>query len=74
VRGPGRAEGRFLRTPAFFVPLRGPAGGAPRGGIAERVFGGRHAERARFGLTVEGPRQWVWLDDPHGSETWPLTP
>ncbi|MGW1889170.1 methyltransferase domain-containing protein [Streptomyces sp. NPDC002004] len=23
VHGPGRAEGRFLRTPAYFVPLRG---------------------------------------------------
>lgn len=68
-----RAEGRFLRTPAFFVPLRGAAGGAPRGGIAGALFTGRHPERDRFGLTVDGPLQWVWLDDPHGPEIWPLT-
>ncbi|MFG3283936.1 methyltransferase domain-containing protein [Streptomyces sp. NPDC048111] len=35
VSGPGRAEGRFLHTPAYFVPLRGsgpPGRGAPRTG------------------------------------------
>ncbi|MET9294301.1 methyltransferase domain-containing protein [Streptomyces sp. NPDC003077] len=28
--------------------------------------------RNRFGLTVEGDRQWVWLDDPGGPERWAL--
>ncbi|PWI45632.1 methyltransferase [Streptomyces sp. ICBB 8177] len=29
--------------------------------------------RERFGLTVEGDRQWAWLDDPDGPHTWELT-
>ena len=84
VRGPTSAEGRFLSTPAFFVPLRGTGGGTPGtagigGGagagarIGEEIFAGRRLDRTRFGLTVDGPRQWVWLDDPHGPDTWPLT-
>ncbi|GGO81037.1 methyltransferase domain-containing protein [Wenjunlia tyrosinilytica] len=32
----------------------------------------RRPERSRFGLTVEGGRQWIWLDDP-GGDSWPLT-
>jgi protein-L-isoaspartate(D-aspartate) O-methyltransferase len=79
VRGPDRAEGRFLPTPAFFVPLRGVAGsptaaggGEPR--VRPGIFTGHHPERCRFGLTMDGPRQWLWLDDPDGPRTWPLTP
>jgi protein-L-isoaspartate(D-aspartate) O-methyltransferase len=74
VHGPGRAEGRFLDTPAYFVPLRGArAGGAQ--GLGDRVFGGgRHPDRTRYGLTVAGGRQWVWRDDPHGPSVWPVTP
>lgn len=29
VTAPGHAEGRFLPTPALFMPLRAPAGGGP---------------------------------------------
>ncbi|MFK0168186.1 methyltransferase domain-containing protein [Streptomyces sp. NPDC090306] len=67
----GRAVGRFLHTPAYFVPLRGagpPAGGQPGadgrddegewGGLPRRV---RENERFRFlaGLTrgLLGPRE-----------------
>jgi protein-L-isoaspartate(D-aspartate) O-methyltransferase len=75
VRGPEHAEGRFLSTPAFFVPLRGVAAGGPRGGVGERLFaGGRLQDRSRLGLTVDGPRQWVWRDDPQGPYTWDVTP
>lgn len=28
--------------------------------------------RDRFGLTVEGERQWTWLDNPDGPHTWPV--
>jgi protein-L-isoaspartate O-methyltransferase len=28
--------------------------------------------RDRFGLTVEGERQWTWLDHPDGPHTWPV--
>ncbi|MEU6660788.1 methyltransferase domain-containing protein [Streptomyces sp. NPDC046821] len=47
VRGPGHAEGRFLRTPAYFVPLRGTVpeeepvqhiGGLPRRALADDYF------------------------------------
>ncbi|MFF1683835.1 MULTISPECIES: methyltransferase domain-containing protein [unclassified Streptomyces] len=47
VREPGHAEGRFLHTPAYFVPLRGTAqgeepvqhiGGLPRRVIADDLF------------------------------------
>jgi protein-L-isoaspartate O-methyltransferase len=31
-----------------------------------------HPARTRFGLTVEGPRQWTWLDDPAGPYRWPV--
>ena len=92
VYGPARAQGRFLHTPAFFVPLRGPlAGGGPgaglggpgagdglagRGGsLGHHLFGGgRREERTRYGLTVDGGRQWLWRDDPSGPDTWQLTP
>jgi len=75
VRGPEHAEGRFLATPAFFVPLRGLAARGPRGGVGELLFaGGRHQDRSRLGLTVDGPRQWVWRDDPQSPYTWDVTP
>jgi protein-L-isoaspartate(D-aspartate) O-methyltransferase len=75
VYGPERAEGHFLSTPAFFVPLRGMAAAGPHAGLGERLFAGDpHRDRARLGLTVEltaeGPRQWVWRDDPRGPYTW----
>lgn len=47
VTGPGHAEGRFLHTPAYFVPLRGAAsqnrtvpyaGGLPRESVANELF------------------------------------
>ncbi|MET8829959.1 methyltransferase domain-containing protein [Streptomyces sp. NPDC004610] len=49
VSAPGRAEGRFLDTPAYFVPLRGtgrpepeaeppPLGGVPRRGRDHELF------------------------------------
>ncbi|MGX2997162.1 methyltransferase domain-containing protein [Streptomyces sp. JNUCC 64] len=43
VRGPGEAEGRFLRTSAYFVPLRGAARRAPApypGGLPRRAASG----------------------------------
>ena len=33
---------------------------------------GWHPARHRFGLTVEGRRQWIWLDSPDGPDTWPV--
>jgi protein-L-isoaspartate(D-aspartate) O-methyltransferase len=79
VQGPAHAEGHFLSTPAFFVPLRGMAARGPHAGLGERLFtGGRHQDRARLGLTVDltprGPRQWVWRDDPQGPYTWDVEP
>ncbi|WP_254878953.1 methyltransferase domain-containing protein [Streptomyces sp. NA04227] len=41
VLGPGRAEGRFLATPAYFVPLRGPGRpdeSAPPAGVPARLL------------------------------------
>jgi SAM-dependent methyltransferase len=47
VTGPGHAEGRFLHTPAYFVPLRGTgsqnrpvpyAGGLPRASVSNELF------------------------------------
>lgn len=153
VRSATAAEGHFLSTPAFFVPLRGPSttvpapaaethtddaaqvratrtpprvigndlfrflltlvagpldltwspsSGAARlvaadGSTARvtpdgltRITGPRdlwalaesahgifrdlgHPARPRFGLTVDGPRQWTWLDDPAGPYRWPVT-
>ncbi len=32
-----------------------------------------HPGRERFGLSVEGMRQWAWLDAPDGRRTWELT-
>jgi len=148
VTGAGRAEGRFLHTPAYFVPLRGPGAPQPpepQAGVAGvrvrrsrtpaqvldddvfrfvlalaagdldvgRAFGGRgvsvgapdgstarvdrdgtvewagerdlwlrveeihgqwrqagHPDRERFGLSVDGARQWAWLDAPDGPLRW----
>lgn len=154
VTGPDRAEGRFLRTAAYFVPLRGtsasrrrvpvtggppdesqgrirtsttppdileddlfrflltlqtgeldvrwatgdrgvaitapdgssaradrdgtvlPAGPRDLWAIAEHAFALWQREswpaRDRFGLTVDGPRQWTWLDTPDGPHTWEI--
>ena len=73
VAGPDRAQGRFLRTPAYFVPLRGAYAGAGRRGWAQELFGdGWREDRTRYGLTIDGGRQWLWRDDPAGPDTWPL--
>ncbi len=87
VRGPGRAEGRFLPAPAYFVPLRGahaaarPADGSqtaasPSSPPSPSSFfeDGLPGGRGCYGLTVEGDRQWLWRDDPAGPATWPLVP
>ncbi|MFD8571297.1 methyltransferase domain-containing protein [Streptomyces sp. NPDC059639] len=104
VRDGGFAQGRFLRTPAYFVAVRGegglPGGGGVGsvGGVPRRVAGdevfrflleltgglggarevlalwereGRPG-RERFGVTVSGGREWVWLDDPRGPCVWDL--
>ncbi|WTR19217.1 methyltransferase domain-containing protein [Streptomyces sp. NBC_00138] len=71
VHGPGRAEGRFLHTPAYFVPLRGAS--ASPDPVGHGFFRSGRADRVRYGLTVDGPRQWIWLDDPEGPDTWPVT-
>ncbi len=151
VTAAGRAEGRFLHTPAYFVPLRGPGASAhpPPTAVTDdewvrrsrtpprvldddvfrfvlalvageldvrRAFGGRgtaitapdgstaradrdgtvqlsgerdlwalveHAyalwrdegypDRERFGIGVDGDRQWAWLDSPEGPHTWELS-
>ncbi|SEN23890.1 methyltransferase domain-containing protein [Actinacidiphila rubida] len=73
VLGPGRAEGRFLHTPAFFVSLRGAAAGSAHRRLGDELFGGRHPDRSRFGMTVDRERQWLWLDDPGGPDTWEIT-
>jgi protein-L-isoaspartate(D-aspartate) O-methyltransferase len=104
--GGERAEGRFLATPAFFVPLRGtdpaagegaPAAGAGHGLPPEALYDDRfqfllalgagsllpqeayalwrrehRPGRERYGLTVEGHRQWAWLDAPGGPYAWEL--
>ncbi|WP_367323009.1 methyltransferase domain-containing protein [Streptomyces sp. HUAS ZL42] len=53
VREPGQAEGRFLHTPAYFVPLRGGgrpgAETAPLGGVPRRA---RDHELFRFLLAL----------------------
>ncbi|GAA2440118.1 methyltransferase domain-containing protein [Streptomyces macrosporus] len=97
------AEGRFLDTPAYFVPLRGGTpprprvdpGDLPREALRTESFGfllsltggapspaatyeawrraGR-PDRTRYGVTVRGREQWVWLDDPDGPNRWPLAP
>jgi protein-L-isoaspartate(D-aspartate) O-methyltransferase len=102
VRDAGHAEGRFLHTPAYFVPLRGagrpdqePAdlAGVPRparesdlfrflltlsrGSLAPReafALWEREGQpgRERYGVTVDGDREWAWLDDPEGPHAWPL--
>ena len=73
VHGPGRAEGRFLHTPAYFVSLRGAAAGSAHRRLGDELFGGRHPDRGRYGMSVDGVRQWLWLDDPRGPRTWSLT-
>ena len=73
VHGPGRAEGRFLHTPAYFVPLRGAAAGSAHVRLGDALFGGRHPDRSRYGMSVDGARQWLWLDDPRGPDTWSIT-
>ncbi|MFF4485029.1 methyltransferase domain-containing protein [Streptomyces sp. NPDC001544] len=102
VADPGHAEGRFLATPAYFVPLRGgdrpepgPTSfeGLPDGArrqdlfrflltLTRDVLDPREAyalwqregrpPRERYGVTVDGDREWAWLDDPEGPYTWPL--
>ncbi|MER5914140.1 methyltransferase domain-containing protein [Streptomyces sp. NPDC001982] len=102
VRDAGHAEGRFLYTPAYFVPLRGeyrtepepaPLDGVPRRARDHELFrfllaltrGGLDPREAydlweregmpgreRYGVTVDGEREWAWLDDPEGPYTWPL--
>lgn len=73
VLGPGRAEGRFLSTPAYFVPLRGRAAGIPPVAVGgEPSLHDRHPARTRFGLSVDGRRQWIWLDSPEGPDSWPV--
>lgn len=102
VRDAEHAEGRFLHTPAYFVPLRGGRtrapheqhlGGLPRRALQNELFRflleltagsldpyealalwqreGRPV-RERFGITVRGPHEWAWLDDPEGPYAWPL--
>ncbi|MGW6488815.1 methyltransferase domain-containing protein [Streptomyces sp. NPDC055056] len=57
VRGPGYAEGTFLHTPAYFVPLRGGTSPAPRpdrlGGLPVRAQG---EDLLRFLLTLTAGR------------------
>jgi len=102
VRDAGHAEGHFLQTPAYFVPLRGTErpeprptadGDLPRRAIQNELFRFLRAltagaldphealalwereeqpERARYGITVSGEREWAWLDDPEGPYAWPL--
>ncbi|MFD4633690.1 methyltransferase domain-containing protein [Streptomyces sp. NPDC058284] len=102
VRDAEHAEGRFLHTPAYFVPLRGGdvrasygqnTGGLPRGVLQNELFRflleltsttldphealalwQREGQpvRERFGVTVSGPYEWAWLDDPEGPYVWPL--
>ncbi|MFC6061803.1 methyltransferase domain-containing protein [Streptomyces ochraceiscleroticus] len=116
VTGEGRAEGRFLSTPAYFVRLRsaapegesdteaGPASEEraevwaataelPREALRDERFhflrtlsagtldprgayelwrAKRRPHRSRFGVTVDGDRQWAWLDAPDGPHRWPL--
>ncbi|MEW1927477.1 methyltransferase domain-containing protein [Streptomyces sp. NPDC088360] len=96
------AEGRFLHTPAYFVPLRGGSGRASReqhlGGLPRKALQNElfrflleltagsldpyealalwqredRPVRERFGVTVRGPHEWAWLDDPEGPYAWPL--
>ncbi|WP_447037497.1 methyltransferase domain-containing protein [Streptomyces sp. DSM 118878] len=102
VRDAKHAEGRFLHTPAYFVPLRGGearssperhTGGLPREALQNELFRflleltagsldphealalwqrERRPVRERFGVTVRGPYEWAWLDDPEGPYVWPL--
>nr|WP_262414315.1 methyltransferase domain-containing protein [Streptomyces acidipaludis] len=72
VHGPERAEGRFLHTPAYFVALRGSRAGRAQARVGDELFSGRHPDRARYGISVDGARQWLWRDDPRGPHTWDL--
>jgi protein-L-isoaspartate(D-aspartate) O-methyltransferase len=73
VHGPRRAEGRFLHTPAYFVALRGVAAGGARRRLGDELFGGDRPDRGRYGMSVDGTHQWLWLDDPRGPHTWDVT-
>ncbi|CAL9569472.1 Protein-L-isoaspartate O-methyltransferase [Streptomyces sp. enrichment culture] len=48
VRDAGQAEGPFLQTPAFFVPLRGGRGGAEPAGLGAVPRRGRDDDLFRF--------------------------
>jgi protein-L-isoaspartate O-methyltransferase len=73
VLGPGRAEGRFLPSPAYFVPLRGQGAGIGPPAVGDDPsLRERRPARSRFGLTVDGRRQWIWLDAPDGPDSWPV--
>ncbi|MEU6080774.1 methyltransferase domain-containing protein [Streptomyces sp. NPDC047108] len=52
VRGAGQAEGRFLNTSAYFVPLRA---GAPGRTKRPETAGTSRPERARTGAPPQGP-------------------
>lgn len=71
VQDATHARGRFLPTPAFFVGLRGPGSadevaestGDRRAYRRVRRSLGQGPDRQRHGLSVDGGRQWVWLDE-----------
>jgi protein-L-isoaspartate(D-aspartate) O-methyltransferase len=102
VHDADHAEGRFLPTPAYFVPLRGetrPATEPPDLAALPRRAGNQELfrflytltrgtlspqeafalwireggpPRDRYGITIDGNREWAWLDAPEGPYTWPL--
>jgi protein-L-isoaspartate O-methyltransferase len=102
VHDAAHAEGRFLPTPAYFVPLRGetrPATEPPDLAALPRRAGNQELfrflytltrgtlspqeafalwireggpPRDRYGITIDGNREWAWLDAPKGPCTWPL--
>ncbi|MEV7414689.1 methyltransferase domain-containing protein [Streptomyces sp. NPDC089919] len=55
VRDAGFAEGRFLHTPAYFVPLRGGAGGDRDPELYGLPYDLHENERFRFMLSLLGP-------------------
>ncbi|WP_105973253.1 methyltransferase domain-containing protein [Streptomyces geranii] len=102
VHDADHAEGRFLHTAAYFVPLRGGIrpdaevphlGALPRRTREHELFrfllaltrGSLDPQEAyalweredrpvreRYGITVDGDREWAWLDGPAGPYAWPL--
>ncbi|MQY15078.1 Protein-L-isoaspartate O-methyltransferase [Streptomyces sp. RB5] len=101
VTAPGEGSGRFLETPAYFVPLRGggreepyeDTSGVPRRALGSDAFrfalaltagvvparelyevweDAGQPERERFGVSVRGGEQWVWLDSADGPYRWPV--